>query len=72
MPRVAKTKVKICVKCNGEDTVAQFEKLLEGKNATLTKGCVGQGKCGTDKPFCKIGTEVHVTDTVEELAALIS
>ena len=72
MPKVAKTKVKICVKCVGEEVAAKFEQLLEGKNAALTKGCVGQGKCRTETPFCKIDTEVHVTDTVEELAALIS
>ena len=72
MPRApAKKKVRMCQKCNSE-YIEQFEKLLEGKNITFEKKCVGGGKCGTETPFCKVDKDVLEAPTVEELAALIS
>jgi len=72
---MAKKKVRMCKKCNGE-FIEKFEKLLEGKNVTFEAKCVGQGKCGTKTPYCRVdqGTEKTVLEaaTVEELAAQIS
>jgi len=75
MPRTpAKLKVRMCQKCNGE-FIEKFGKLLEGKNAALDTKCVGGGKCGTERPFCRIdkkdGKIILEADTVEELAALV-
>ena len=67
----AKKKVRMCQKCNG-GFIEQFEKLLEGKNVTFEKKCVGGGKCGTETPFCKVDKDILEAATVEELAALIS
>ena len=73
--KMAKKKVRMCQKCNGEFT-DKFEKLLEGKeNVSFERKCVGSGKCGTATPFCRVdqGKEKTVFEagTVEELAALI-
>lgn len=70
MPRVAKKKIRMCAKCNGE-YIEQFQKLLEGKNITFEAKCVGGGKCGTKTPFCKVNTEIKEAETVEALAAMI-
>ena len=76
MPRApAKLKVRMCKACNG-GFIEQFEKLLEGKNVALDTKCVGGGKCGTERPFCRIdkkdGKIILEADTVEELAALVN
>jgi len=75
MPRVAKTKVRMCRPCNG-DFIEQFKALLEGKeNISFEEKCVGGGKCGTATPFCRVekGKERAILEaaTVEELAAQI-
>ena len=71
----AKKKVRMCGKCNG-GFIEQFQKLLEGKeNVSFEAKCVGNGKCGTETPFCRVdqGKEktVYEAATVEELAALV-
>lgn len=75
MPRVAKLKVRMCQKCNGE-FVEKFKELLEGKNVSLETKCVGGGKCGTETPFCRIDKKdekiILEAATVEELAAQVS
>ena len=72
---MAKAKVRMCKKCNG-NFIEEFQKLLEGKNVTFEAKCVGNGKCGTETPFCRVdrGTEKTVLEaaTVEELAAQVS
>ena len=72
---MAKKKVRMCQKCNGE-FIEQFKTLLEEKNVTFEAKCVGNGKCGTETPFCRVdqGTEKTVFEaaTVEELAAQIA
>ena len=75
MPRVAKTKVRMCKACNG-DFIEQFKSLFEGReDITFEEKCVGGGKCGTGTPFCRTekGKERTFLDaaTVEELAAQI-
>ena len=73
--RVAKSKVRMCRKCNG-GFIDSFKALLEGKeDITFEEKCVGGGKCGTSTPFCKVekGKEKSFLEaaTVEELAAMI-
>jgi len=78
MAREAKTKIRMCKACNG-DFVAPFKALIEAKesltNMVFEEKCVGGGKCGTEKPFCRVekGKERKFLDaaTVEELAEMI-
>jgi len=75
MPRVAKTKVRMCRRCSGE-MVDAFKTLIEGKeNIAFEEKCVGGGKCGIKTPFCRVekGKERTILEaaTVEELAAMI-
>ena len=76
MPRAAaKLKVRMCQRCNG-DFIEKFRQLLEGKNVSLETKCVGEGKCGTATPFCRVDKKdekiILEAATVEELAAQIN
>ena len=75
MPREAKTKVRMCRKCN-EDFIDAFKAMFDGKeNIVFEEKCVGGGKCGTATPFCRTekGKDKNILEaaTVEEFAALI-
>jgi len=73
---MAKKKIRMCQKCNGE-FVEKFQNLLDGKeNVAFEVKCIGGGKCNTKTPICRVeqGKEKTYLEaaTVEELAAQIS